>query len=92
LVIEVLSPSIELYDRSRQFDLYRQIASLEEYVLVVQHSPRVEVFFRQSDASWLFNAYSGLDATAELRAVGISIPLSEIYEGVEFPPEADEPQ
>jgi Uma2 family endonuclease len=88
LVAEVLSPSTELYDRSRKFDLYRQIPSLEEYVLVAQHAPLVEVFSRGPDGTWIFWPYSGLKATAKLKSIDVSIALSEIYEGVEFPPEA----
>lgn len=90
LVVEVLSPSTELYDRSRKFDLYRQIPSLEEYVLVAQDAPLVEVYTREPDGTWIFWPHAGLEATAKLRSIDVLLALSEIYDGVEFPPEAGE--
>jgi len=85
LIVEVLSPSTEGYDRGEKFDLYRRLASLEEYVLVTQVTPRIESFFRQPDGTWLFAPYSGLQSIAKLRSLDIEFPLSEAYVGVAFP-------
>jgi Uma2 family endonuclease len=83
VVIEVLSESIELYDRGGKFDLNRQIPSLEEYVLVSQWQPMVETYWRQpQDETWIFNAYKGPSAT--LRSLQINLPFSEIYAGIDF--------
>lgn len=53
LLIEVLSPSTELYDRGRKFQHYRTIDSLREYVLIAQDQPRIERYLRQDDGTWL---------------------------------------
>jgi Uma2 family endonuclease len=84
VVIEVLSDSTESYDRGEKFDLYRELESLEEYVLVSQRQPLVETFIRQTDGAWLFNPWKGIEASVLLRALQISVPLAEVYAGVEF--------
>ncbi len=86
LIVEVLSPSTEAYDRGEKFRRYRSIASLEEYVLISQTAPIVETFLRQPDRRFIIAAtYSGLDARAELSSLQIQIALSEIFADVEFP-------
>jgi|GEM_PF-1812970 len=85
LIVEVLSPSSELYDRGEKFERYLFLDSLEEYVLVSQSSPRVEVYTRQPERSWLFTPRSELSDSAKLRSLGIEIPLAEIYAGAQFP-------
>ncbi len=84
LIVEVLSPSTAGYDRGRKFELYREIASLEEYVLVSQDAAMVEVFQRLEDGGWRFDVSRGLGAVVRLRSLEIEIPLAEIYAGVEF--------
>jgi Uma2 family endonuclease len=86
VLIEVLSPSTEQYDRTMKFDLYREIASFEEYVLVAQQFPRVETYRRYPDGSWRFEPFVGIEASARLATVEVSVPLREIYAAVEFPP------
>jgi Uma2 family endonuclease len=83
VVIEVLSESTELYDRGAKFDLYRQIPSLEEYVLISQWQPMVETYLRQpQENTWLFSPFKGPLAT--LRSLQINLPFSEIYAGIDF--------
>lgn len=86
VVIEVLSPATELYDRGEKFRRYLELESLEEYVLVAQDEARVETLFRQSDGTWLFATANGRDAAARLRSLRIDLPLAEVYAGVDFPP------
>ena len=87
VVVEVLSPSTESYDRGKKFDLYRQSESLRQYVLVAQDEPRVMSYIRQSDGvAWLLTPLAGLDAVLDFPTLGLSVPLSEIYRNVEFPP------
>lgn len=90
LIVEVLSPSTEAYDRGEKFAYYRSIESLQEYVLVAQDRAMVERFVRHGDL-WVFSAFSGLDAEVELTSVGCTVPLREIYENVEFPAPTPEP-
>jgi hypothetical protein len=51
-IVEVLSKSTEAYDRGRKFSFYRQIESVQEYILVSQSEPRIETFLRQPDGGW----------------------------------------
>jgi Uma2 family endonuclease len=86
LIVEVLSPSTELYDRGDKFALYREISSLAEYVLVSQSHPRIEGYFRREDGGWTFGPYEGLaGAAARLLSLNIELPLKEVYAGIEFP-------
>ena len=94
LVIEVLSDSTEKYERGLKFGHYRRLPTLREYVLVAQDRYSVEAYLRQADGSgtiadadhWLLSAT--IEPTAEIRlgSLDVSVPLAEIYDGVEFPP------
>ncbi len=84
LIVEVLSPSTEAYDRGEKSQHYRTIESLQEYVLVAQDRVSVERFVRQGKF-WILATFSDLDEEVELTSVGCSIPLREIYENVDFP-------
>jgi Uma2 family endonuclease len=84
LVIEVLSPSTEGYDRGFKAAQYRTIEALQEYALVSQSEARVEVFRRESANEWLMSEFVGIDAICHFRSVGCGIPLSEIYDKVTF--------
>jgi Uma2 family endonuclease len=86
LVVDVLSPSTEAYDRTKKFDYYRSAESFREYVLVSQESPRIETFLRQEDGTWAFDVAVGTGAIARLRSINLELPLSEVYANVEFPP------
>jgi Uma2 family endonuclease len=90
-VVEVLSDSTEKYDRGAKFGHYRQIPSLEEYVLVAQDRPLVERYVRQADGSWVLTIFEGLSSTFAFASIPVRIPLAEIYHGVKFPdPQAKE--
>jgi Uma2 family endonuclease len=80
LVIEVLSPSTEAYDRGGKFALYRSLPSLQEYVLVAQDHLSVEVFTRQPNDRWLLTAYSVPKAELVFESIRCRIPLHEIYD------------
>jgi len=84
LILEVLSPTTEAYDRGEKFQHYRTIESLREYVLVAQDKPLVERYVRHGEF-WTLSTIRALDAEVELTSVGCAIPLREIYENVEFP-------
>lgn len=79
LVVEVLSPTTESYDRIEKFARYRQLDSLQEYLLVAQEKPHVEHYVRQDDGSWRFTETDGLDATITLPSIEAELPLSEVY-------------
>lgn len=87
LIVEVLSPSSETYDRKTKFDGYRRLESFREYVLVSQETPRVEAYFRRDDGTWTFDVATGSESVISLRSIEINFSLAEAYAGVEFPPE-----
>ena len=81
LVIEVLSPSTQAYDRSQKFALYRRLASLKEYILIDPETLRVEGFRREADDRWLLVDMSQ-DAVMDCASVGCTVPLAQVFEGV----------
>jgi Uma2 family endonuclease len=89
VVIEVLSPSTEKRDRSTKFLAYQQIESLTDYLLFSQDKPLVEHFARQQGGQWLYTAYTDLSASIHLPSIDCQLPLAEIYDRVEFPPEEE---
>jgi len=91
LVVEVLSESTEAFDRGDKFSDYRHLVSLQEYVLISQVRPQVEVFRRNAEGLWVLHPYGDGD-TVELASVGWSGAISELYEAVEFPTTSPEPE
>ena len=83
VVIEILSPSTAGYDRGAKFELYRRLASLEEYVLVSQFKPMVEVFTKQSEHQWSLTIVDDASQIVRLQSIGIEFPLAGFYEGME---------
>lgn len=85
VVVEILSPSTERYDRTTKFRHYQQLPSVQEYVLVSQSEPLCERFTRQADGSWALVSFVGLEAVLALNSVPVQVPLADVYAGVEFP-------
>ncbi len=84
IIVEVLSPSTKSYDRGDKFKLYRDIPSLKEYILVDSKSLLVEVFRFNENGHWELEEYKSITDILHVKALEISIPLVEIYEGVKF--------
>src|SRR3954463_13647491 len=82
LIIEVLSPSTEDYDRRTKWAHYQSIPSLTEYVLVSQHRVHVEQLRKQEDGGWMRSELADLEQVLELPSIGCRLPLTEIYERV----------
>ncbi len=87
LIIEVLSPSTESYDRGKKFHHYQQLESLQEYVLIAQDNPRIERFLRQNHGNWLLNNVVGLDASLQLESINTHLALANVYQKLTFEPE-----
>ena len=87
VLIEVLSPSTEAYDRAEKFEHYRRLDSLREYVLVSQDRMRVERYVRRGDA-WERTELTGPDELLTIAAVDCTIRLADIYERVAFSPDS----
>jgi Uma2 family endonuclease len=86
VLFEVLSPSNELHDRTTKFEHYKYISTLSEYVLVAQDKAFIESFVRQGDRSWLYRSFEGLTQEFQLFSLNLSLPMAEIFAGVEFSP------
>jgi Uma2 family endonuclease len=84
VLIEVLSPTTEDYDRGFKRVQSMRIPSLQEYTLVSSDEPRIEQHFRRDDGTWDIAVAEGIASTLELRGVAASIPFSDIYAGVTF--------
>lgn len=82
LVIEVLSPSTQRYDRSEKFAIYRRLPSLREYVLVDPDTRRVEVYRPNADGSCLYFDQSDQGELA-LESVGLRLPLELLFKGMD---------
>lgn len=84
LVIEVLSASTEGYDRGVKFALYREIASLQEYVLIDPRSYRVDVFRRNAQDRWELFAFTTMESQVEFASVNCGLAMQDLYEDVDF--------
>lgn len=82
LIIEVLSPSTQPYDRTQKFRLYRTLPSFQEYVMVDQNQSLIESYFRLESNHWQIHTFMGLQSSLELASLGLSLRLQEVYEGV----------
>lgn len=82
LIIEVLSPSTEAFDRGDKFNDYQTLNSLKEYVLVNTKHQRVEVFRKTEKEGWLFQTYTPTQAILTLYSVNLTVSLDEVYENV----------
>jgi Uma2 family endonuclease len=83
VLVEVLSPSTEAYDRGKKFGHYRRLASVREYVLVAQERVLVERFTRQGQ-EWLLAEMNRPEDVLRLASIGCEVPLREIYAKVAF--------
>jgi Uma2 family endonuclease len=81
VLIEVLSPSTEAYDRGGKFAHYRKIATLREYLLVSQDEAIIEHYERQGDV-WILTEAEGLEAAVPLESIGCILNLNEVYDKV----------
>jgi Uma2 family endonuclease len=83
VIVEVLSPSTETYDKGDKFAHYLKLPSLQEYVLVSQDKVRVERYARRG-AEWVYTQMSTLDEVLVLESIECAVALQDIYEKVEF--------
>jgi Uma2 family endonuclease len=89
VVFEVLSKKTRHKDEGEKKDAYLTIPSLMAYVLLEQDFPSALVH-RRTNAGFVSEVYRGLDAVLSFPEIGTELPLSEVYEGVEFIPEEDD--
>ncbi|NJO41313.1 MAG: Uma2 family endonuclease [Cyanobacteria bacterium CRU_2_1] len=87
LVVEVLSPSTEAYDRGEKFRKYRSLSSFYEYLLVSQTEPYIEQYHnldRRNNDRWLWQAHAHLDRSIVLHSLNVELPLAEVYRRIKF--------
>lgn len=90
LIVEVLSPTTEAYDRGAKFLAYQSIDSFQEYLLIAQDRPHVTQYVRQPGGKWLRGDPEGMESLVSLESLGCALMLEEIYRLVNF--EAGEDQ
>lgn len=83
LILEVLSPSTEAYDRGNKFELYRRSDSLREYVLVSADKIAIDLHRRDDNGEWKSIYYRSND-TVELGSIGLTFPVEKVYRGISF--------
>jgi Uma2 family endonuclease len=90
VILEVLSRKTRRTDEGEKKDAYLAMPSLSVYLLIEQEAPIV-IAHRRTDRGFVREAYTGMEAAIPLPEIETALPLSEIYDGVEFLPEEEEP-
>ena len=83
LIVEVLSASTEMYDRDEKFTHYRQIDSLQEYILISQDKVQV-MRYRRHEPEWIPTVFRALEDVVPLISIGCELPLQHVYRRVKF--------
>jgi Uma2 family endonuclease len=91
VIIEVISPATELFDRGVKWARYQTwLPELSDYLLVSQAKPQIEHFRRDAQGQWSYSLTSGLECTVRIDSVGCTLQFADVYDRVVFPPEDDE--
>jgi Uma2 family endonuclease len=85
MVAEVLSPSTRDFDTFDKLDEYKRVESLDYIVVVESNAPEVVVWSRGSARAWVRHMVEGMEHEVDMPAIGVTLSLSEIYDGVAFP-------
>ncbi|HXG83962.1 MAG TPA: Uma2 family endonuclease [Pyrinomonadaceae bacterium] len=90
VIIEVLSESTESFDRGEKFHRYQLWSpTLTDYILVSQDKPLVEHYIRQSDGSWKYIFYKGLEGEFSVDSIDSRLKSADVYYRIEFDEEQD---
>ncbi len=84
VIIEVLSPSTEAFDRGKKFERYRAIPSFQEYLLIAQDRVYVEHYIRVNPGEWTLKIFDTPDAVIDLPAIGAALHLANVYARVQL--------
>ena len=82
VIVEVLSPSTEAYDRGKKFDHYQTFPTLRDYVLVATGRDHVDHYTLAPDGGWTRRGY-GAGARVSLLGIDVTLEIDAIYAGVE---------
>lgn len=85
ILIEVLSKSSANYDRDFKLRCYKEISSLQYYVLVSQYDCYIEFYTRtDQEGIWTYQSFDSSEALISFEILGFSMPVSKVYEGIVF--------
>jgi Uma2 family endonuclease len=84
VIIEILSPSTKNYDRGKKFNLYKDIPSLKEYIMIDSESVSVEAFYIDGEKNWKLNEYKKITDVLTFVSMGFDVTLVDIYNHVSF--------
>ena len=84
LIVEVLSESTESYDRGQKFMHYRQLASLQGYLLIAQDRVHIDAFHRSTENQWVLTDAIQMDQVITIPALGIQLSAADIYDKITF--------
>jgi Uma2 family endonuclease len=88
LIVEVLSPSTESYDRGSKFRMYRHNPVLQDYLLVSSTSIEVDLYHKKDTGEWLIINYFDGD-TVELKSINLSFAVEQVYRNLDLTPEPE---
>jgi Uma2 family endonuclease len=78
VIVEVLSPATEGFDRGKKFHRFQFNSSLTDYILIAQDEPRIEHYVRQSEDRWLLTVTTGLESEAHIASIECTLRLSDV--------------
>lgn len=84
VIIEILSRSTKNYDRGDKFKLYRDLPSLQEYILIDSEAVNIEVFSINEQGFWQLKEHVNINDSLLIKTIQLSIPINDIYEGAEL--------
>ncbi|MBI2481433.1 MAG: Uma2 family endonuclease [Planctomycetia bacterium] len=88
VIVEVLSKSTENYDRGTKFEMYRRIASLQDYVLVATDKMHIEHFQKQPDGRWILEEFDSPERTLAFETSNCILTVADVYTKVSFDDES----
>ncbi len=88
LIIEVLSPSTEAYDRGSKFRMYRHNPVLQDYLLVSSTSIEMDLYHKKDTGEWLIINYQEGD-TVELKSINLSFAIEQVYRNLDLTPKSE---
>lgn len=83
VIIEVVSPASEAYDRGRKFHMYQALQSLREYALVSSDRVHADLYTRQPDDRWILTSSDSLEDQLRLESIDARLKLADLYEKVD---------
>jgi Uma2 family endonuclease len=84
LIVEVLSPSTQAYDKGEKFENYRLLPSLREYILVYPNEPKIDCYYLKDPSKnvWLYHQIVGLEASIKFQSIGCTVKLKNMYDNL----------